>query len=93
MGRNLGVVLALAFVILTGDWLAHPTVLPALLYGLGTVVFPFFVMQPSLGFGIASSRAPNPAYARVKSLVTHGVFGVGLYLWGLALAYFPRVST
>ena len=90
---TIGVVLALAFVILTGDWLTHPTALPALLYGLGTVVFPFFVMQPSLGFGIASSRAPNPAYARLKSLVTHGVFGVGLYPWSLALACFPRVGT
>lgn len=75
------------------DWLAQPTVSPALLYGVGTVVFPFFIMQPSLGFGIASSRAPNPTYARLKSLVTHGVFGVGLYLWALALAYCLRVGT
>ncbi len=45
---TIGVVFALAFVVLTsGDWLARPTVLPAVLYGTGTVVFPFLIMQPS----------------------------------------------
>src|SRR5919206_2215515 len=39
---TIGVVFALVFVAPTsGDWLTRPTVLPALLYGLGTVVFPF----------------------------------------------------
>lgn len=74
---TIGVVFALAFVVVaSGDWLARPTVLPALLYGLGTVVFPFFVMQPSFGLGIAASRTPNPAQARLKSLATHDTYGV-----------------
>src|SRR5215210_8737907 len=47
---TIGVVFALVFVVFaSGDWLARPTLLPALLYGIGTVVFPFFIMQPSLG--------------------------------------------
>jgi len=78
---TIGVVLGLTFVVLTsGEWLAQPTVLPALLYGVATVVFPFFILQPSLGLGIASSRTANPTQARLKSLVTHSVFGVGLYV-------------
>jgi Protein of unknown function (DUF2938) len=78
---TIGVVFALVFVALTsGDWLAQPTVLPALLYGVGTVVFPFFILQPSLGLGIAGSRTPNPTHVRLKSLATHTVFGVGLYV-------------
>lgn len=89
---SIGVVFALVFVVLTsGDWLARPTVLPALLYGIGTVAFPFFIMQPSLGLGIAASRTPNPTQARLKSLVTHSVFGVGLYLWALGVSYVLRV--
>src|SRR5919199_4812903 len=89
---TIGVVFALAFVALTsGDWLARPTVLPALLYGIGTVVFPLFVMQPSLGLGIAASRTPNPTQARLKSLVTHVVFGVGLYVCALGVSYVLRV--
>ena len=84
---TIGVAFAVAFVILaSGDWLARPTLLPALAYGIATVVFPFFIMQPSLGLGVAASRTPKPAHARLKSLVTHTVFGVGLYVCALGLA-------
>jgi hypothetical protein len=89
---TIGVVFALVFLVFTsGDWLARPTVLPALLYGIATVVFPFFIMQPSLGLGIAASRTPNPTQARLKSLVTHIVFGVGLYVCALGVSYVQRV--
>ena len=84
----IGVGLALVFLALApGDWLARPTGLHALLYGIGTVVFPLFVLQPSLGLGIASSKTPKPAQARLKSLMTHVVFGVGLYLCAVALGH------
>ena len=84
---TIGVVLALVFVVLTsGDWLARPTLLPALLYGIATVVFPFFILQPSFGLGIAASRTPNPTQARLKSFVTHTVFGAGLYLCALGVS-------
>jgi len=49
------------------------------------VVFPFLVMQPSLGLGIASSKAANPMQARAKSLASHTTFGVGLYLVAVAV--------
>ena len=85
---SIGMGLALIFVaLLSADWLARRTLLPALLYGLATVVFPFFILQPSLGLGVASSRMPKPAQARLKSLMTHSVFGVGLYLSALCLSY------
>jgi hypothetical protein len=85
---TIGVGFAVLFVLLTsGDWLARPTILPALLFGLGTVVFPFFIMQPSFGFGVASSRTPNPMQARAKSLVTHSVFGLGLYLGAMGVSW------
>jgi Protein of unknown function (DUF2938) len=88
---TIGVTFALVFVLLaSGDWLARPTLLPALLYGLGTVLFPFFIMQPSLGLGIAASRTPKPGQARLKSLATHTVFGVGLYLCAAGTSYVLR---
>jgi hypothetical protein len=89
---TIGVVFALVFVVLvSGDWLARPTLLLALLYGIGTVVFPFFIMQPSLGLGVAASKTAKPMQARLKSLVTHTVFGVGLYLCALGVSYVLRV--
>jgi Protein of unknown function (DUF2938) len=60
-------------------WIQAPTIVPALLVGIGTVAAPFLVMQPGMGAGVAASRTPRPAAARIQSLITHAVFGVGLY--------------
>jgi uncharacterized membrane protein YagU involved in acid resistance len=88
---SIGIVLALVFVLLvSSEWLGRPTLFPALLFGIATVVFPFFILQPSLGLGVASSRSPNPTHARLKSLMTHTVFGVGLYVCGLGLSQLLR---
>jgi hypothetical protein len=90
---SIGIVLALLFLVLApDDWLARPTLLPALLFGIVTVVFPLFVLQPSLGLGLASSKSPKPAQARLKSLGTHTVFGVGLYLCGLILSQMGSIG-
>jgi hypothetical protein len=65
-------------------WIYHPTIGPALVVGIGTVAAPFLVMQPGMGAGIAASRTANPAAARFQSLVTHAIFGLGLYAAGWA---------
>ena len=62
------------------DWLKQPTLWPPLLFGLVTVAVPYFVMQPAFGLGIAASKAPDPTQARVRSLMAHVVFGIGLYV-------------
>jgi hypothetical protein len=60
-------------------WIRQPTIGAALLVGVGTVAAPFLLMQPGMGAGIAASRTPRPAAARLQSLVTHAIFGLGLY--------------
>ncbi len=66
------------------EWARSPSLLPALFIGVVTVVAPLLVLQPALGAGIFSSKTPTPVFNSVKSLVTHGVYGVGLYLSALA---------
>lgn len=88
----IGSTMGATFVALAGDWLAAPTVLPALAYGVGTVVLPFLVLQPALGLGIASARTGNPSAARLKSLATHTVFGLGLYLSARAISEALRLA-
>jgi hypothetical protein len=84
---GIGVGLAAALAVLTsGECLLRPALVPALLFGLVTVVFPFFLMQPALGLGIASARTPDPVRARLKSLMSHGAFGLGLYVAALPVA-------
>lgn len=63
-------------------WVRQPTIGPALLVGIGTVAAPFLVMQPGMGAGVAASRTPRPAAARLQSLITHSIFGLGLYAAG-----------
>lgn len=87
---SIGLGLSVVFALVMPGWLARPTLGPAILYGLGTVVFPLFVLQPALGLGIASARAPHPLHSRLKSLATHTVFGVGLYVWALLLGHLGR---
>ena len=71
-----------------GEWARNPTPGLALLVGVATVAAPWFVMQPAMGAGVAASRTPRPGAARVQSLVTHAVFGLGLYFSGLLLRFF-----
>ena len=79
----IGVVFAVLLLACFGpEWLQLPTLAPALLVGIGTVAAPFLVMQPGMGAGIAASRTPRPASTRLQSLVTHAVFGLGLYCCG-----------
>ena len=78
---GIGMTFAVTFGAFVGDrWLHAPTLGPALAFGVATVVVPMFVMQPALGMGVAASKAPDPALARLKSLGTHAVFGAGLYV-------------
>ena len=74
---TIGAGFALLFVgVCSGNWLARPTLLPVL---------------PSLVLGIAGARTPHPAEARLKSLVTHAVFGLGLYVCALGMSLVFRL--
>jgi hypothetical protein len=67
-------------------WARSPSLLPALVVGLGTVLAPLLILQPALGAGIASSKTPTPVFNCLKSLVTHTVYGLGLYFAALVTA-------
>lgn len=81
VGIAFAAILLVAFGI---DWLRQPTLAPALVVGIGTVAAPFLLMQPGMGAGIAASRTSRPGAARLQSVITHAIFGLGLYLAGWA---------
>ena len=65
----IGIVFAAILVAIFGvDWVRHPTLGPALIVGIGSVVAPIVLMPP----------------ARLQSLLTHTIFGLGLYVAGWA---------
>jgi hypothetical protein len=54
------------------------------------LVAPYFIMMPGMGMGIAGSRTPQPKVTRLKSVMGHSVFGLGMYATGRLLAlYWP----
>lgn len=80
-----GIAFAAVLLGLWHGWAGQPTLAPALIVGLASVAAPFLIMQPAMGAGIAARRTPRPAVARFHSLVTHGIFGAGLYVAGWSL--------
>ncbi|MDW5376231.1 DUF2938 domain-containing protein [Halomonas sp. HP20-15] len=76
-----GIVLAALLLAIWGlDWVQAPTLAPPLIMGLGSIVAPFFILQPALGAGIAARRTPSPNIARARSLIAHLSFSIGLFI-------------
>lgn len=83
----IGLLFAAGLVGLVGEgWLRQPTLAPALLFGIATVLAPWCVMQPAMGAGFFASKTPTPWRNRGRSLMTHVVFGCGLFLAAWAVA-------
>ncbi|MGG5291012.1 DUF2938 domain-containing protein [Pseudomonas shirazensis] len=83
----IGLLFAAALLALQGaDWLHAPTLLPALTFGLCTVVAPLCILQPAMGAGWFASKTPAPFSNSLRSVATHLVFGSGLYATALLLS-------
>lgn len=88
----IGITFAFLLVIIFGKkWIENPTFTPALVIGIITIIGPFLIMQPAFGFGIAGSNLPDPNKARLMSLLTHSIFGIGLYLSTLILNQIMKI--
>ena len=68
------------------DWIDRPTLLPPMILVWVLLVAPYFMMMPGMGMGIAGSRTPKPNVTRLKSVMGHSVFGLGMYATAMALA-------
>lgn len=89
----IGVGFAACLIVFAGTtWLHAPTLAPALAFGILTIIVPFCVMQPAFGAGFAASKTPKPMQARLRSLMTHSVFGIGLYAGGWLMSLANRAT-
>jgi hypothetical protein len=76
----IGITYAFLYLVIVDRFLhGQPTLLSAVIFGLVTVVAPWFLMQPGLGMGVMASKVPNPGSKRLASLSVHAVFGVALF--------------
>ena len=56
-----------------------PTLVSAVVFGLITILSPWFLMQPRLGLGICAAKATQPNMVRLQNFIIHSIFGVALY--------------
>jgi len=75
-----GIAYALIYLALVNAFASRVSLLSALLFGAVTVLAPWLILQPALGKGLFASTAPKPGQTRLLNLVTHLLFGAGLYL-------------
>lgn len=88
----IGIMFSGVFVACVGtNWLRQPTLMPAIVFGIVTVLAPFAIMQPAFGFGFAAAKLSNPTQARLRSLMNHMAFGIGLYLFTLLTNWLLQV--
>jgi hypothetical protein len=65
-----------------------PTLASSLVFGLVTILSPWFLMQPSLGLGICAVKAPRPNSVRLQNLIIHSIFGIALYYGWVSTNFF-----
>lgn len=53
----------------------------ALIYGMATVLLPWFWLLPSTGFGFMASKSPIKSIIHRTNFINHTTFGLGLFLW------------
>ena len=84
----IGVALAIVY-ILGARWLGltPSRAIVAIGYGLGTCVFPWFMVLPALGFGVFGLRGPDEMKLFRTSVLNHLFYGFGLWwaCWVLGL--------
>ena len=82
----IGITFAFLLVKMFGEkWLSKPTLHPAFIIAIVTLIIPVFILQPALGFGIAFSNMPQQIHLLTKTVVIHTIYGFGLYFSAVVL--------
>ena len=76
---GIGVVYVFAFYLLWQPLnLLAPTWQDGVLFGVLSVVIPWFFFMPALGAGVLAHKTPRPMLACTAALLTHTVFGLAI---------------
>ncbi|XOF35188.1 MAG: DUF2938 family protein [Candidatus Electrothrix sp. YB6] len=85
----IGMMLAGVFLILEQHvQFVNDNVWTSLVFGIGTVCFPWFWLLPSIGKGVMASRCDNRIQIIKTNLINHTNYGIGLFLWSAFIHQF-----
>ena len=62
-------------------WHRAITLQNALVYGIATCIFPYFLMFPAMGFGVMALKLKGASMLLAFSLLNHAAFGIGIFVW------------
>ena len=63
-----------------------PTLVDGVLFGVLSVVVPWFFFMPALGAGVLARNTPRPLLSCAAALATHSIFGLAIaYLLGVLI--------
>jgi hypothetical protein len=58
----------------------QPDLINAVLFGVITVLAPYFILKPGMGAGGLARKTPSPLKTCLSSLLIHICFGIGLWI-------------
>jgi len=77
---GVAILYSLVFFILYNFQVLNASYIDGIVFGLVSVIIPWFFFMPAMGAGIMASNTPNPRLACTLAFATHGVFGTSLGL-------------
>jgi hypothetical protein len=83
---GVGIIYGVIFALIAGaSWLAAPGFLPVWIFGIVTIAAGWFLLQPGMGLGWALSKTDAAWSGRVKGLIAHTVFALGMWIVALLI--------
>jgi len=82
-----GILYGLVYVVLIEDVLGmKPSLTNGLVFGVASVVVPWFFFMPAMGAGVLGTKTPRPVTASLQSLASHTACGLGLAAGAMLVA-------
>ncbi len=75
-----GLIYSAFFIFICGALKVIPSIYSGFLYGMALIVFPFFVLHPSMGMGIMALNSPLAGYIILRTFLIHSAYGCGIAL-------------
>jgi len=86
----IGILFAAILLAFWPGWIRNPTFWPPMVVGWVTILAGWLLLSPGLGGGIAHAKRPDAARARALNVVGHTVFGLALWVGGMAILALGR---
>lgn len=78
----IGIVLAGCYLVVDAQYLfVSENLWLSIVFGIVTVVFPWFWLLPSTGFGFMAAKSPVRTLILRTNLLNHTNYGLGMFLW------------